>query len=255
MTDATSSAPAPDLSAPLGTTRDRFYLGMAIVMVTVNFIGFAPSYFLKGAFETPTLPLRTHIHGIIFSSWFILFTVQTALIHRRNVRLHRRLGIVGVALLIAMAVSALVIVYVRAIEYSGTAASLANTTTVVWGNLALLILFVGFAGTGIALRRRTAIHRRLMLLASLAMMPQALGRIGRMPAFQISDTPLLSEIAVGIGGLATLLAATVVHDFRTRRRPHPVTLVGVPLLLVGIVLAATIVPGTGFAQGLILRLN
>ena len=255
MTDVASSVHARDRAEPHTITRARFYLGMAVVMLAINFVGFAPTYFLKAGFDTPELPLWTHIHGVVFSSWFILFTVQAALIHRKDVRLHRRLGMLGAGLVVAMAVSALVILYLRAIEYTGTPASLLNTATTVWANLALLTLFVGFAGTGIALRRHSEIHKRLMLLASLAMMPQALGRMGRMPAFQISDMPLRSEIVVAIGGLTVLLAAPFVHDLRKRGRPHLVTAVGVPLLLITVVVAAAVIPRTGFAQGLILLLN
>ena len=236
-------------------SRDRFFVGMAWVLLAVNVVGFAPSYFLKPLVESPVLPLRTHLHGVLFTSWLVLFVVQTTLVARGDVRLHRKLGVAGAVLAGLMVASGLTILYFRALEYTGTPGSMAGTATVVWGNLALLALFSGFVATGIAMRRSPDVHKRLMLLASLSMMPQSLGRIGRSTVFQSSGLPLPGEIVVAVGGLVALMGAMVLHDLVVDGRPHRVTLVGVPLLFVSIVVSAVVVPGTAFAQGLILWLN
>lgn len=255
MSDVTMVAEGEVGSAARAVSRDRFFVGMAWVLLAINLVGFAPTYFLKPLVESPVLPLRTHIHGVLFTSWFVLFAIQTTLVARGDLRLHRKLGVTGAVLVGLMGASALTILYFRALEYTGTPGSMTSTTTVVWGNLALLALFTGFAATGIAMRRTPDVHKRLMLLASLSMMLQSLGRIGRAPVFQFSETTLFGEIIVGLGGLAVLLGAMVVHDLVTDRRLHRVTLVGVPLLFVSVLLAATVVPRTAFAQGLILWLN
>lgn len=255
MSDHTIAAERGTVPVARSVSRDRFFVGMAWLLLAVNVVGFAPTYFLKPLVESPVLPLRTHLHGVLFTSWFVLFAVQTTLVARGDVRLHRKLGVAGAVLAGLMVVSALTILYFRALEYSGTPGSMSSTATVVWANLVLLALFTGFAATGIAMRRTPGVHKRLMLLASLSMMPQSLGRIGRAPVFQLSESPLLGEIAVAIGGLAALLGAMIVHDLATERRLHRVTLMGVPLLFVSIILSALVVPGTSFAQGLILWLN
>lgn len=250
------AVPVADVRARAGPlARDRFFVGMAWVMLVINFAGFAPSYFLKGFFDTPVLPLRTHVHGVLFTSWFVLFAVQTTLVGRGKIRLHRTFGVAGAGLAALMVASGLLILYVRALEYTGTSGSLASTTTVVWANLSLLILFAGFAALGIAARRRPDVHKRLMLLASLSMMGQALGRFGRMPALRIADSQLVTEIVFAIGGLVALLLAMVVHDLVADRKVHRVTRVGVPLLFGSILLGTTVIPRTGFAQALILWLN
>jgi uncharacterized membrane protein YozB (DUF420 family) len=234
---------------------DRFFLGMAIVMLALNLVGFAPSYFLKGFFETPDLPLRTHIHGVIFISWFVLFAVQTSLVSRRRVDLHRRLGVIGVGLIVVMVVSGLAMLYFRAQEYSESAESLVSTTRVVWGNLALLSLFTGFAALGIVQRRRPQVHRRLMLLACLSMMGQSLGRLGRFPGLWLSDSFVLNEVVYGLGGLLALLLSMCVHDMWVDRRLHRVTWMGAPILLGSIVAAALFLPNVRFARELIEWLN
>ena len=63
-------------------------LGAAIIV----FAGFAQSYFLKGFFGTPPLYPLLHLHGLVMTSWFLLFATQSGIIETHRVRLHRRLG-------------------------------------------------------------------------------------------------------------------------------------------------------------------
>jgi len=224
-------------------------------MLALNLVGFAPSYFLRGYFGAPELPLRTHIHGAIFTSWFVLFVVQTSLVSRRRAALHRRLGAIGVVLMLAMVTSGLVILYFRAQEYSESAESLISTTRVVWGNLVLLSLFTTFSALGFAQRRHPPTHRRLMLLACLSMMGQSLGRLGRFPGLRLSDVFILNEVVYGLGGLLAFIVAMGIHDVWADRRLHRVTWLGAPLLLGSIVAAALLLPNAGFAQALVRWVN
>lgn len=232
----------------------RFFVAMAAVMLVVNLIGFAPSYFLKPFFDTRELPLRTHLHGAIFTSWFVLFAVQAVLVRRRSIRFHQRLGWLGALIAILMVVSGSMVLYYRALEYDGTEASLTGTTLVVSGNVMLLFLFTLFVGLGVLYRRRADWHGRFMLLASLSMMPQSLGRFGRLPLPRaVGAVP--NDVLFALGGMLLLLAAVWVHDVVKRARLHPVTGFGCPFVLGMIILAAVALPETGGAQELILWLN
>src|SRR5258708_31860430 len=73
----------------------RLYAGVAIGTALITFIGFAQTYYLKVLFGTPQLRLLLHIHGLLMTTWFVLFFVQVRLVavHRRD--LHRRLGVAG----------------------------------------------------------------------------------------------------------------------------------------------------------------
>lgn len=234
--------------------RGRFFVAMAVVMLAINFIGFSPSYFLKPLFGTPELPFWTHVHGAVFTSWFVLFAVQAVLVRRRAIRLHRRVGRVGALLAILMVLSGSAIVYSRALEYDGSTGSLAGTALVVSANIALLFLFSLFVGLGVFYRARPDWHRRFMLLASLAMMPQALGRFGRLPIPPVVDA-VPNEVTFSLGGLLLLLSVAWVHDVLRQGRLHVVTGFGCPLILSVTVLFAAVLPGTGPVQGLILWLN
>jgi hypothetical protein len=88
-----------------------------------------------------------------------------------------------------------------------------------------------------------------MLLASIAMMPQALGRIGYMPAFQILEGSL-NNMLYGFGGYILLLVAMLIHDRLNEGRFYPVTVWGASALVSATILSMTIA-GTEFGRGLI----
>ena len=76
-----------------------------------------------------------------------------------------------------------------------------------------LFVFAGFAPAGIFYRRQPEIHKRLMALATVNLLPAAVGRIPMRPAFFV---PLL----------LAFVAAGPVYDRVTRGRVHPVFLWG-----------------------------
>ncbi len=88
---------------PPGTDR-RFFTGLAVAVALSVFAGFAPTYYLKGLYGTRVLSPFLHFHGMLFTSWILLFVTQTTLVAAKRTDLHRRLGIVGALLAVAMLV-------------------------------------------------------------------------------------------------------------------------------------------------------
>ena len=85
--------------------------------------------------------------------------------------------------------------------------------------LTTCFLFGVFAGAGLACRKRPDAHKRFMMLATIAMLPAA---IGRAMGWLFGDaTPALFFGAIGF-----FVLAIVIYDRRTRGRVHPVTLWG-----------------------------
>ena len=76
----------------------RFYVGVAIAVLITVFLGFSRSYFLKAYYGTPELSLHVHIHGLVFTSWVLLFLAQTTLVATDRTDLHRKLGVGGAVL-------------------------------------------------------------------------------------------------------------------------------------------------------------
>ena len=77
---------------------DRYlYSTLAGILGLLIFAGFARSYYLKFLFATPPLPsLVVHAHGVVMTAWAVLFSVQVGLVSTRRVRVHQRLGYLGI---------------------------------------------------------------------------------------------------------------------------------------------------------------
>jgi len=63
---------------------------------------FPLSYFIPVATGSKSFGLLHHLHGLAFFAWVGLYVVQTRLVRSGHVRLHRELGLAGVALAGAM---------------------------------------------------------------------------------------------------------------------------------------------------------
>jgi hypothetical protein len=68
---------------------------MSVAVVITVFAGFAPTYYLRPYYTTASLMPLLHLHGLVFTSWLVLFVTQTTLVAAHRTDIHRRLGIVG----------------------------------------------------------------------------------------------------------------------------------------------------------------
>jgi hypothetical protein len=143
--------------------------------------------------------------------WFALFFVQAWLISVRRTRLHRQLGFFGVGLAVLMvAVTGTVVISAARRGFT------AFPETVKWPGFLLLSLgivlsFAILFCAAVLLRRRSAIHKRLMVLASLSIWAPA---ISRLPLHFIEAGSLWTSIAVGD---ACVLTCVAVDSFRNRK--------------------------------------
>jgi hypothetical protein len=199
------------LSAGSSWRRDRlFYSGMGIAAALVVFAGFAPTYYLKGAFGGRPLSPLLHAHGLIFTSWIVLFVVQTGLIASRRTPLHRRLGVAGGVLAVAM----LIVGSMAAIDAARrgfTPPGGPPPLTFLIIPLGDLFVFSVLVGAALSLRRQPQSHKRLMLLATLALLTPA---IARLPGIAAAGPP-------AFWGLTDLfVVACFVYDRLTGGRIH-----------------------------------
>ena len=68
----------------------RLYLWFAVFMPIIVLVGFARTYYLKGFFGNPPLPgLLVHLHGLVMTSWVVLFVTQVSLVATGRTRTHR----------------------------------------------------------------------------------------------------------------------------------------------------------------------
>lgn len=217
----------------------RFFLVALVVLFAVVFAGFARTYYLKFLFGTPALPWLMQLHGALMTSWFALFFTQTCLIASHRLQWHKRLGVLGAMLALAILMIA-PIVLVNGVDRELHTPQGNPAITVVFGfDLMILVDFTLLAGSALALRRRSGFHKRLMLLATCSIIMPAIGRLPISPNTMeavfyacvfvpvIVDTVLHRRLHPAFGWGAPLLAATEVmavlgarthawHDFVVR---------------------------------------
>ncbi len=204
--------------------RERlFYTGMAVVFIITVFAGFARTYYLSPLFGTPSLTPLLHLHGLVFSSWLVLLVAQTALVAAKRTDIHRRLGIAGGAIAALMLVIGTMTAIIRAkiVEVPPGSPSPLAFLTIPLGDM---LVFGILVGAGFYFRRRPDTHKRLMLLATIAILPAA---IARLPFAFIQQVGPLAFF--GLADLFVLVC--LIYDLITRRRPHRATVTGGLLII------------------------
>lgn len=224
-------------TAPVSVTREagrnrlaardrehRFFTGMGLVALLVALIGFAPSYYLRSFSAAEPLTTLVHLHGGLATAWLLLFIAQTSLVSVGRTDLHRRVGPAGAVL------AALVVV----VGYATSITAARNGVSPPGGPpplaflvvpIATLLSFALLSALSILWRRQRDTHRRLMLLATIAMLPPAFARFRW---FGFGGPP------VAIGGPCLLVVVCMLWDRRAHGRVHPAFFWGGTLLMLSL---------------------
>jgi hypothetical protein len=165
---------------PSAEQRERlFFFIAACLIATVVGAGFSLN--LAMGRSSFALPLAFHIHAAAFFGWIALFVFQSALVARGQIRLHRVLGAVSVGFLPAMVASGAYLVFLS--FRAGMIPPFYDLREFLVGVLAQLLGFAGLAIVGLALRRRTDWHRRLLFCAAALLAKAGWDRILPVPLF------------------------------------------------------------------------
>jgi len=203
--------------ARLGMKRadDAFFTILSLLMLLIVLVGFAPSYFLQGAVFAHLPSLLVHLHGAVFSSWIILFVIQSSLVSAGHIRFHRKLGVLG-AVLAGLMVVLGVLAPFGTLRRGAVLPSFFTPTSFLIDNIIGILIFGAFVAVAIWKRNNSVVHKRIMFIANAMLMPPALGR---MP-FMDAHPQLIGVIPLG------MILALFVFDLFTWRRPLAVTVIG-----------------------------
>ncbi len=183
---------------------DRFfYSATGAVYLLVMLLGFHAFYThgtgVAGRVISPLIFAVVLVHGMAITSWYLLFLAQALLIATKNRRVHMRLGwtVAGLGPLIACMGT---VVAIRSVQLAPPGFLFFG---MVYRRFLLVMLtevalFALFAAAGVLARKKPGIHRPMMTLAGLALLPGATGRI-----------PLLDQI-FGMSGPSGLFGAVFV---------------------------------------------
>jgi hypothetical protein len=197
--------------------RGPFYVGVSLLIIAIVLAGFAPS-FVQIASGRPT-PWIIHVHAAVYVGWLALLVCQTVLAARGKIAAHRRVGTFGIGYAVVVWVLGLVVsvaapaAHVRAGEWD-----LERAVTFMPIPLVDMLLFAAFFGAAIAYRHRPEIHKRLVLLAYVAIMIAGAGRLSFL------NTP--GQIAAWY----LPVVAGMIYDRVKRGRVHPVYWIGAAVM-------------------------
>ena len=170
----------------------RLLYGAALLLFLLMLLGFQQFYLHGRAYPGEPLasPIRLLLiaHGAAMSLWVITFMVQSLLIVGRNFRLHMRVGPFAVALAVAMVFLGLWLpIQATRFEPDFTLWGL-NRMHFMAVPIFAILTFGAFAALGFLQRRRPEIHRPMMFLATLSIIPAATDRITGLPNLYAAST-------------------------------------------------------------------
>lgn len=197
-----------------GDRASRFYLGFADCALAIAIAGFSTTYILPmatNAFRGPTI---AHIHGGLFLAWLALLIRQTWLIARGRVRSHRRLGVVAVPLALAMAASG-VGVGLYATRRDVVSFGDAGYSGLI-GTLTAMLIFAAFVVAAVMMRNRPDWHKRLMVLATIAILWPAWFRFRHLLPWLLRP-----EITLAILAADSLILVAMLRDRWRFGKVHP----------------------------------
>ena len=217
---------------PMGSSvgDERFFLRAALIMALIIVAGF--SFQLAMGRSTFASPLRVHAHAMLFMGWVGIYVVQNALVASGRIHLHRRLGWVGAAWMVAMVVSGFVVTI--AMVRAGTVPFFFQPVHFLIFDPVAVLTFGGLTTAAIVMRRRTEWHRRLHLCGMTILIGPAFGRMLPMPLLQ----PWSWESAFVVALLFPIVGAWA--DIRRGARVHPAWTWGIAAIVGSFVITQSI---------------
>jgi hypothetical protein len=212
-----SGAPSvPVLQRPGRRFDHVFFPAMAVILTATMVVGFARTYFLAGLFRAPLPNILIHIHGVVFTCWFLLLLAQASLTAMHRVDLHRRLGIAGVAVAVAM----LPLGILATAEYTVREVAQPWVALAAVMPLTEIAIFSVLAAAAFFQRRRPDLHKRLILLATIALIAAAVGRMEFLPYWHFHG---INAIRLVWAYTYVFLVPLAAYDLWSTRRLNPAT--------------------------------
>lgn len=205
--------------------RRYFFVAMASIVAVIVFAGFAPSFYLRAAFQPRgNLSILLHIKGVVFSAWIILFLIQPILIARGSRALHRRLGWLSATIAAAM----VALVAGATVEEMQRVPPAPPAPVALALNTFDTVVFAILVCSAIYLRKRAEWHKRLLLSATLILLGAPILRLLILLMGHISHEILVMDVLL----VDLFFLICFAFDLHTRRRIHPAYFYAFALLLV-----------------------
>lgn len=218
---ATLNQPAREAGFQDSHPLDHAAVGVMVGLIWfVTLAGFVPDMFRRMA-ENKPYQLVTHAHAFLAVSWLVLLTSQSALARLGRLELHVRIGRVARWTALALFVASV------ATAFSADLSRMASPTfrpQQLATQITHIAVFGGLAIWAFTSTSRPSAHKRLILLATIAILDAGASRwLGAQMDALLPPGPLV-EWTIRYPIPLLLIAAMGAYDLLTRRRLHPVYL-------------------------------
>lgn len=220
------------------------FLWAHVGLLCIVLIGFGRTFYLRGLFLSHPLPLELLMHGSALTFWYAIVVLQGWLVATGRRTWHARVAWLAIPAVVCVLVSGVRVNMNVALQIT-SARSPENMF--VWGNFMSLLSFLVLVTAGVIMRRRLAVHYRLMFFASLAIVGPAFARFAFWPAIGMG---LAAAPIFAIAGMVLLLLIAVGYDLARFRRVQPATLGGLAGVITPLV-AGTALAISGAGYGLL----
>ncbi len=213
-----------------------------MVMAAFVFSGFALTYLRPMAAGTlGPLPPAIHVHGLFYFSWMILLIAQSLLINVRNVQLHRSVGTFGIVIATSLILSGalITILFARSVRANPPA----DYYFLMYLSVVALLSFGALFCLAIRNTHRPDTHRRLILFATINLLPPGINRL-YIVSFGLPEAPLLATFVT----MDILALAILIHEWRNNRRISAASWTGAAFVLVPQLLCMPIATSAAFVS-------
>lgn len=195
---------------PLHAWDRAFFLAFVAVCWLGVLMGFAPAVGarLQGKADYAA-PLILHLHAAAYVGWLFLLTSQTVLISARQVALHRKMGLIGFGLVPVMVISG--IVAERFSQRFHVVHNPENLRFFIYP-IFYTVAFGALASAALLLRRDSAAHKRLILLATTAIVGAAYARWLGADLAAIAGSGVWGKTVENFTGANVILLLAMTYD-------------------------------------------
>ena len=183
-------------------------------------IGFSGTFFIpvsKGSFRAPAV---IYVHGAFAFAWIILFVTQTFLIRFDNYKTHIFLGFAGIGIALGAVLTIIPAgMFATSKDLINGAGGISYSQTT--GSCTSALLFLTLVTLGISRRTTPAVHKRIMLLATIFVLWPAWFRFRHF--FPSVPRP---DIWFGLILSDSLIILSWFLDKKLNGRIHPILLYG-----------------------------
>jgi FtsH-binding integral membrane protein len=219
---STAASPALITRSLPGQRYDHiFFSTLAWLILLTVFAGFAQTYYLAGLVTAKLPSTIIHVHAVVFSCWMLLLITQTSLAASGRIHIHRRLGIAGFVLASLM----IVIGPWAAIDMLVRGGPVGRDPRAFFAiPLSTILIFAALVVSAFRARRNPPVHKRLIILATVGLLPAA---ITRWPMAVFHHNTMVSMWSSYVFALLVIL-----YDLWSSHKIHRVTLAASAFLIV-----------------------